>query len=586
MLDPKTMADWQIAFEKEKTMKYIHSVAAELGIEKKEVIPYGAYMAKIDAMNVLKRTCGNTQGKYIDVTAITPTPLGEGKSTTTIGLLQGFGKIGKKVSAAIRQPSSGPTFNIKGSAAGGGLAQCIPLEEFSLGLTGDIEAITNAHNLAMVALTSRMQHEYNYDDAILAKKRLKRLSIDPCNVSVGFAIDFCAQSLREIIIGLGGKNNGFMMKSFFQISVSSELMAILALSKDLKDMRQRIAKMVLAYTKKGETVTTADLEVDGAMCAIMIKTINPTLIQSLEGQPVFVHAGPFANIAIGQSSIIADRLGLALSDYHITESGFGSDIGFEKFANIKCRVSALTPNACVIVATIRSLKMHGGGPPVVPGKDLDEVYKTPNVELTIKGCENLLAHIDIVKRFGVEPVVCINHFYTDTDDEVDEIKKLCENYKVRCALSKHWELGGNGALELAEKVADACGQKQNFNYLYDEKMDIEKRIESIAKNIYGAADVSYTAEAKRKLENIQKDASIKDFLVCMVKTHLSISHIPSEKGRPHGFTLPVRDITVFKGAGFIVPIAGDISLMPGTASDAAFRKIDVDTDTGRVKGLF
>lgn len=586
MLDPKTMADWQIAFEKEKTMKDIYSVAVELGIEKNEVIPYGAYMAKIDAMNVLKRTGGNTQGKYIDVTAITPTPLGEGKSTTTIGLIQGFGKIGKKVSAAIRQPSSGPTFNIKGSAAGGGLAQCIPLEEFSLGLTGDIEAITNAHNLAMVALTSRMQHEYNYDDAILAKKRLKRLSIDPCNVSVGFAIDFCAQALREIIIGLGGKNNGFMMKSFFQISVSSELMAILALSKDLKDMRQRIAKMVLAYTKKGETVTTADLEVDGAMCAIMIKTINPTLIQSLEGQPVFVHAGPFANIAIGQSSVIADRLGLALSDYHITESGFGSDIGFEKFANIKCRVSALTPNACVIVATIRSLKMHGGGPPVVPGKDLDEVYKTPNVELTIKGCENLLAHIDIVKRFGVEPVVCINHFYTDTDDEVNEIKKLCENYKVRCALSKHWELGGNGALELAEKVADACGQKQNFNYLYDEKMDIEKRIESIAKNVYGAADVSYTAEAKRKLENIQKDESIKDFLVCMVKTHLSISHIPSEKGRPQGFTLPVRDITVFKGAGFIVPIAGDISLMPGTASDAAFRKIDVDTDTGRVKGLF
>ncbi len=587
-LDPTKMQDWQIAEAAEEHMKTVYELAEEMGIEKMELLPYGHYIGKLDFIKILNRLKDKPNGKYVEVTAITPTPLGEGKSTTSMGLVQGLGKLNKKVIGAIRQPSGGPTFNIKGSAAGGGLAQCIPLTEFSLGLTGDIDAITNAHNLAMVAVTSRLQHEFNYSDEFLAKRNLKRLNINPRNLAFGWAIDFCAQALREIIIGIGGKMDGFMLKTGFQITVSSEIMAILSVSTSLKDMRERMSKIVVGYdkSKNARPITAGDIEVDGAMTALMAKAINPTLMQTLEGQPVLVHAGPFANIAIGQSSIIADLVGLKLADYHVTESGFGADIGFEKFWNLKCRFSGLTPNCSVIVATIRALKMHGGGPKVVPGKALDKEYTDSNVELVEKGLPNLIAHIETVKKSGISPVVCINHFYTDADEEVDVVRKAAEEAGARVALSKHWESGGEGAIELANMVIEACNDKPDFKFLYELNTPLKERISRIATEVYGADGVSYTPDAEAKIKMIDEDPELKKLGTCMVKTHLSLTHKPELKGRPKGWTLPIRDIAIFQGAGFVVPIAGEIKLMPGTGSDPAFRKIDVDVETGKVKGLF
>ena len=585
-LDPTKMEDWEIAAAAEEEMRPITSIAENFGITKEEFLPYGHRMGKVDYRAVLQRLQGNRDGKYIDVTAITPSPLGEGKTTTTLGLVEGLGKAGQRVSGAIRQPSGGPTFNIKGSAAGGGLAQCIPLTDFSLGLTGDIDAITNAHNLAMVALTSRLQHEFNYGDAALEKRDLKRLDIDPRNPAIGWAIDFSAQALREILIGLGGKMDGFLMRSGFQITVSSELMAILAVARDLKDMRERIGRMVVAYSRGGQPVTTEDLEVAGAMAAILVRTINPTLTQTLEGQPVLVHAGPFANIAIGQSSIIADRLGLKLSDYHVTESGFGADIGFEKFWNLKCRFSGLTPNCVVLVATIRSLKIHGGGPRVSPGRLLDEAYVKENLPLVEKGLENLLAHLRTVKKSGIPAVVCLNHFYTDTPEEILLVKRAAEGAGTQAVVSRHWEAGGEGAEELAGAVMEACEEKSSFGFLYGEDTPLKERIHKIATEVYGADGVSCTPEASEKIKAIAGDPVLSKLGTCMVKTHLSLTHDPALKGCPRGWTLPVKDVLVYRGAGFAVPIAGDIKLMPGTASDPAFRKIDIDPETGRVKGLF
>jgi len=580
------LKDWQIAEEAEKTMKPIKQIADELGLTDEELLPYGHYIAKVDYQKVLSRLGNKPNGKYIDVTAITPTPLGEGKSTTTIGLVQGLGKRGKKVSAAIRQPSGGPTMNVKGSAAGGGLSQCIPLTEFSLGFTGDINAIMNAHNLAMVALTARMQHEFNYTDEELAKRGLRRLDIDPRNVQMGWIMDFCAQALRKIIIGLGTKQDGFMMESRFDIAVSSEVMAILAVAKDLKDFRERIGKIVVAYDKKGNPITTEDLDVAGAMTAWMLPALNPNLIQTIEGQPVFVHAGPFANIAIGQSSIIADKVALKLADYHVTESGFAADIGYEKFWNLKCRYSGLTPNAVVIVATIRALKSHGGAPVPVPGRPLPEEYSKENVGYVEKGCENLLHMVDIVKKSGANPVVCINAFYTDTENEIKAVRRLCEQAGARVAVSKHWQYGGEGALELADAVIDACNEPTNFKFLYELSTPLRERIKLIATQVYGADDVEYSPEALAKAKALEADPASADLGTCMVKTHLSLSDNPNLKGVPKGWKLFVRDILVFKGAGFIVPVAGAIKLMPGTASDPAFRRIDVDVNTGKVKGLF
>jgi len=585
-LDPTKLADWQIAEEVEKHMKTVHQVAEEWGILPEELLPMGHYLGKVDFAAVLRRLEDRPNAKYIDVTAITPTPLGEGKSTTAMGLVPGLARRGKKVSGAIRQPSGGPTFNIKGSAAGGGLSQCIPLTPFSLGLTGDIDNVTNAHNLAMVAVTSRLQHEFNNSDEFLAKRKLKRLNIDPRNVEMKWCMDFCAQALRDIVIGIGGKMDGFMMHSGFAISVSSEIMAILSVFTSLKDLRERMSRIVVAYDKQGNPITTRDLEVDGAMTAWMVKATNPNLLQTLEGQPVLVHAGPFANIAVGQSSIVADQIALKLSDYHVTESGFGADIGFEKFWNIKCRLSGLTPNCAVIVATVRALKMHGGGPGVVPGKPLDAAYTAENVELVAKGCDNLIVHIETVKKSGTNPVVCINNFHTDTKDEIAIVKRAAEEAGARVAVSQHWLKGGAGALELADAVISACQDNVDFKLLYEDSLPLRQRIEKIARQVYGADGVSYTPEAQAKAERIENDANMKNMATCMVKTHLSLSHNPSIKGRPKGWILPIRDIMTYGGAGFIVPVAGAIKLMPGTSSDPAFRRIDVDVETGRVKGLF
>ena len=583
--DATKMADWQIADAAEGQMKSIWQLGDEMGLKKDEIIPYGR-IGRVDFMKIIDRLKDKPDGKYIEVTAITPTPLGEGKTTVSMGLVEGMGKRGWSVCGAIRQPSGGPTMNIKGSAAGGGNAQAIPLTEFSLGLTGDINNIMNAHNLSMVALTSRMQHERNYSDAELAKRKLRRLDVDPKNVQTGWVMDFCAQSLRNMVIGLGGKMDGFLMQSRFDIAVSSEVMAILAIVRDLADLRERLGKITMAYDRSGKPVTTDDLEVAGAMTAFMRESINPSLLQTVEGQPVFVHAGPFANIAVGQSSIIADRVALKLFDYNVTESGFAADIGFEKFWNVKSRISGLKPNVSVLTTTIRALKMHGGGPKVSPGLPLPEEYKKENLGLLEKGAANMVHHIKTIKQSGMKPVVCINWFHTDTKDEVALLRRLAEAEGARVAVSTHWLNGGDGALKLADAVHDACEEKSDFKFLYPLEMPLRQRVELVAKNVYGADGVSWTPEAEAKAKAFEADPEKKDYYTMMVKTHLSLSHNPDMKGVPKGWILPVRDVLVFSGARFLCPVTGTITLMPGTGSDPAYRRIDVDTKTGKVTGVF
>lgn len=586
MLDPTKFKDWQIAEEAEKSLPSVEYFREKMGLLPEEIIPYGK-TPKLDFIKIMKRLKDKPDGKLIEVTAITPTPLGEGKSTTSLGIIQGLGMLGKNVGGCLRQPSGGPTMNVKGTAAGGGNALLIPMTEFSLGLTGDINDIINAHNLGMVALNARMQHERNYTDEELAKRGLKRLDIDPERIEFGWVIDFCAQGLRNIKIGMGAtKNDGFEMNSKFGIAVGSELMAILAVATDLKDLRERIGRIIVAYDKKGNPVTTKDLEVDGAMCAWMRNTINPTLCYTVEHQPCLIHAGPFANIAIGQSSIIGERLGLKLFDYYVTESGFAADIGFEKFWNVKCRLSGLMPNVSILVATIRALKMHGGGPQVLPGRPLPTEYTEENLELLEKGCENLFHHVNNIVKSGIKPVVCINKFYTDTDAEVALIRKLCAERGVRCALSEHWQYGGEGAKELAEVVMDACNEPVDLKYLYPLEMPLRQRVEVIAKEIYGADGVDWAPLAIEKAERFESDPYYADFCTMMVKTHLSLSHDPTLKGVPKNWRLPIRDILVYGGAKFLCPMAGTISMMPGTGSDPAYRRIDVDVETGKVSGLF
>lgn len=586
VLDPTVYKDWQIAQHAEENLPGVDYFREKLGLLNDEIIPYGR-TPKLDFIKIMNRLKNKPDGKYIEVTAITPTPLGEGKSTTSLGLIEGLGKLGKNVGGCLRQPSGGPTMNVKGTAAGGGNALLIPMTEFSLGLTGDINDITNAHNLAMVALNARMQHERNYSDERLAKSGLKRLDIDPQRVEWNFVMDFCCQALRKMEIGLGeGKLDGFRMNTQTNIAVSSELMAILSIAKDLPDLRKRIGKIVLAYNKKGEPVTTEDLEVAGAMTAWMRNTINPTLCYTVEHQPCLVHAGPFANIAIGQSSIIGDRLALKLFDYHVTESGFAADIGFEKFWNVKCRLSGLHPDCSVIVATVRALKMHGGGPEVVPGKPLPDEYTRENLNLLAKGCCNLMHHVKTVKKSGITPVVCINRFYTDTDDELAYIRKLCNEIGVRCAVSDHWRYGGEGAVELAQAVIDACEEKSEINYLYDLDTPLTERVELIAKEVYGADGVDWSETALEKARIFESKPEYSDYCTMMVKTHLSLSHDPTLKGVPENWRLPIRDILEYGGAGFLCPMAGSISMMPGTGSNPAYRNVDVDVNTGKVSGLF
>ena len=580
------MKDWQIAEAAEENMPGPEEWREKLGLEKDEIIPYGR-ISKLDFIKIMERLKDKPDGKYIEVTAITPTPLGEGKSTTTCGLIEGMGKRGLNVGGCIRQPSGGPTMNIKGSAAGGGNALLIPLTEFSMGLTGDINDITNAHNLAMIALTARMQHERNYNDEQLARlTNMRRLDIDPTRVEMGWVMDFCAQSLRNIIIGLGGRMDGYMMASKFAITVSSELMAILSIVKDLADLRERFDNITVAFDKKGNPVTTGDLEVGGAMAAWMRNTINPTLCSTVEYQPLMVHAGPFANIAVGQSSIIGDRIALKMFDYHVTESGFAADIGFEKFWNVKCRLSGLKPHVSVLTTTIRALKMHGGGPKVVAGIALAEEYTREDLGLLEKGLANMLHHINVIRASGINPVVCINRFHTDTDAEIALVRKAAEGAGARCASSSHWADGGEGALELADAVKEACEEQNEFKFLYPLETKLRERVEKIAKVVYGADGVSWTADAEAKAKQFESDSAYDSYSTMMVKTHLSLTHDPSIKGVPKGWVLPIRDILIYSGAKFLCPCAGTISLMPGTSSNPAFKKVDIDVDTGKVSGIF
>lgn len=584
--DATKLKDWQISEAAEANMPKPEEWLERLGLEKNELIPHGR-TPRLDFLKIIDRLKDKPDGKYIEVTAITPTPLGEGKSTTSCGLMEGMGKRGLNVGGALRQPSGGPTMNIKGTAAGGGNALLIPMTEFSMGLTGNINDIMNAHNLAMVALTSRMQHERNYNDEQLARlTRMRRLDIDPTRVEMGWIMDFCAQSLRNIVIGLGGRMDGFTMQSKFAIAVSSELMAMLSIVRDLADLRERMDNITVAFDKSGKPVTTGDLEVGGAMTAWMLNTINPTLMCTVEYQPCMVHAGPFANIAVGQSSIIADRVGLKLFDYHVTESGFAADIGFEKFWNVKCRVSGLKPHVSVLTTTIRALKMHGGGPKVVAGIPLAEEYTKENLELLEKGLPNMVHHINTIRKSGMNPVVCVNCFHTDTKAEIAVVRKAAEKAGARCAVSTHWADGGDGALELADAVKEACEDKSEFKFLYPNEMKLRDRVAAIAKEVYGADGVSWTPEATEKAKSFEADAKYDEFATMMVKTHLSLTHDPALKGVPKGWILPIRDVLIYSGAKFLCPCAGTISLMPGTSSNPAFRKVDVDTKTGKVTGLF
>jgi methylenetetrahydrofolate dehydrogenase (NADP+)/methenyltetrahydrofolate cyclohydrolase/formyltetrahydrofolate synthetase len=584
--DATKLKDWQISEASEENMPTPDDWREKLNLQKDEIIPFGK-LCRLDFMKIIERLKSRPDGKYIEVTAITPTPLGEGKTTTLMGILEGMGKRGWNVGGAIRQPSGGPSMNIKGTAAGGGNALLIPMTEFSLGLTGDINDIMNAHNLAMVALTARMQHERNYSDEELAKRsRMRRLNIDPTRVEMGWILDFCAQSLRNIVIGLGGRMDGYTMQSKFGIAVSSELMAMLSIVTDLADLRKRMDEITVAFDREGKVITTKDLEVGGAMTAWMRNTINPTLMCTAEYQPCMVHAGPFANIAVGQSSIIADRIGLKMFDYHVTESGFAADIGFEKFWNVKCRYSGLKPHVSVLTSTIRALKMHGGGPKVVAGLPLPDSYTKEDLGLLEKGISNMLHHINTIRTAGINPVVCINSFHTDTKEEIAMVRKAAEAAGARCALSEHWLKGGDGALELADAVKEACEEKNDFKFLYPMEMKLRERVDKIAKVVYGADGVAWSPDAEAKAKTFEANSKYDDYATMMVKTHLSLTHDPAIKGTPKGWTLPIRDILIYSGSKFLCPCAGAISLMPGTSSNPAFRRVDVDTKTGKVQGLF
>ena len=570
----------------------IEEIASKLGILKEELEPHGSMKAKIK-LRVLDRLAGRPSGKYIDVTAITPTPLGEGKSTTMVGLTQALGsELGKNVICCIRQPSMGPTFNIKGGAAGGGYSQVIPMEDFNLHLTGDIHAISVAHNLVAAALDTRLFHESRQSDEALAKRGVQRLDIDPETITWRRVVDVCDRSLRDIEIGFndgklkdGSPSPVFPRKTGFDITVASEIMAVLALATSLKDMRERFGRMVVGLNKKAEPVTVEQLGVAGAVTVLMKEALMPTLMQTLEGQPAFVHAGPFANIAHGNSSIIADKIAVKLGDYVVTESGFGADIGMEKFFDIKCRYSGIIPNAVVLVATVRALKMHGGGPAVKPGAPLAPEYTQENLELLEKGLCNLGAHIKNALRFGIPVVVAVNAFKDDTDAELEMIREYAVGQGAEdSVVTTHWADGGAGSKALAEAVVAACEKPSDFHFLYPLDWSIKQKIEKIAVDIYGADGVSYEPLAEKQIADYER-AGFGNLPICMAKTHLSLSHDPTLKGAPTGFTVPVREVRASVGAGFIYPLIGTMSTMPGLATFPAFMKIDID-ENGEITGLF
>lgn len=630
---PQVPSDIEIAVA--QTPKPVADIAREIGVQDDEIESYGKYKAKIE-LSVLERLQDRKDGKYIVVAGITPTPLGEGKSTTTIGLVQALGAhLQKTAIACVRQPSQGPTFGVKGGAAGGGYSQVIPMTEFNLHLTGDIHAVTAANNLLAAAIDARMFHESTQSDKALfnrlcppkkgvrsfAKPMLKRLEklgitktnpadlteeeaarfarldIDPATITWNRVLDVNDRYLRKVTVGQAPTEKGFSRETAFDIAVASEVMAVLALATDVADMRERLGRMVVASSKNGDPITAEDIGCAGAMAVLMKDAIKPTLMQTLEGTPVFVHAGPFANIAHGNSSIIADRIALKLAGieegdsedrngYVVTEAGFGADIGMEKFCNIKTRISGLRPNAVVLVATIRALKMHGGGPIVSPGKPLDPVYSTENLELLEKGCANLGKHIENAKKFGLKVVVAINKFVFDTEAEM----KLVQDFALQAGAdyavpANHWAKGGEGAVELAQAVVDACKDESQFKFLYDVEKPLEEKMAIIAKEMYGADGVELSAEAKAEVERYERQG-YSNLPICMAKTALSLSDDPSRKGVPTGFTLPIRNVRLSAGASFVYPLVGDMSTMPGLTTRPGFYDIDLDPETGDILGLF
>jgi len=583
-------SDLQIA--QQAKLKPITQIARGVGINEEELEPFGMWKAKVK-LDILERLKDRPDGKYIDVTAITPTPLGEGKSTTMVGLVQAMGsELRKNVICCIRQPSMGPTFNIKGGAAGGGYSQVVPMEDFNLHLTGDIHAITVSHNLVAAALDTRLYHESRQTDEQLAKRGLKRLDIDPDTITWRRVVDVCDRTLRQIQVGFnddklkdGSPSPVFPRATGFDISVASEIMAILALTTSFEDMRERFGKMMVGLNKKGEPVNVKQLGVAGAVTVLMKEALMPNLMQTLEGQPAFVHAGPFANIAHGNSSIIADKMAVKLGDYVVTESGFGADIGMEKFFDIKCRTSGLIPNAVVLVATVRALKMHGGGPTVRPGMPLDEAYTREDLPLLEKGLCNLGVHINNALKFGIPVVVAVNAFQDDTEAELEMIRKYAVGQGAEdSVVTTHWANGGKGATKLADAVVSACEKPSNFKLLYPLDWSIKEKIDKISKDIYGADSVTYDPLAEKQIENYER-AGFGNLPICMAKTHLSLSHDPTLKGAPTGFAIPVREVRASVGAGFIYPLIGKMSTMPGLATHPAFMDIDVDDD-GEVVGLF
>ena len=581
-------SDLEIAYA--ANLRPIMEIAGENGLEESEVIPYGTTKAKIH-LDVLNRIGAKPKGKYVDVTAITPTPLGEGKTTTTVGLVQGLGALGHQSIACIRQPSLGPTFGIKGGAAGGGHSQVVPMDEFNLHLTGDMHAITAAHNLVAAAIDARWYHEGRLPTKQLAELGLTRLNIDPNKISWRRVVDVNDRALRNVVLGLGGAADGRPRESGYDITVASELMAILALADGdnyasaLRNLRERCGRVVVGSAKDGASITLEDLGVAGAVAVLMKDTLNPTLMQTLEGQAAFVHAGPFANIAHGNSSILADRVALHLGDFVVTESGFGADMGMEKFFDIKCRVSGLKPDCVVMVATVRALKTHGGGPRVVAGRPLDSVYTEENLPLLRAGMANLEAHIATAKSFGVPVVVAINRFPTDTQREHELIIEMAlAAGALEAVTTDHHAKGGEGAGALAEAVAKACEEPSRFDYLYPLDRPIKEKIETIATRVYGADGVEYSPIAETQIAGFEK-AGLGYLPICMAKTHLSISHDPNLKGAPKGFTVPVREVRASVGAGFISPLLGEMRTMPGLGANPAYMKVDVDDD-GNVVGLF
>ena len=613
-----------IEVAQESDLKPISLIAEELGLLPEELEFYGPYKAKIK-LEALDRLKNVPNGRYIDVTAITPTPLGEGKTTTTVGLSQALGAhLGYRVMTCIRQPSQGPTFGIKGGAEGGGYSQVIPMEEFNLHLTGDIHAITAAHNLVAAALDVRLMHETESSDELLfnrlcpvdkkgkrhfgrgllgrlkklgiektdpdeltteERRKLCRLDIDPATISWRRVLDTSDRFLRGITIGKGPEEAGFERETGFDITVASEIMAVLALTTSLADMRKRLGQIVVAVSKSGEAITTEDLGVAGAMTVLMRDAIKPNLMQTLEGTPVLVHAGPFANIAHGNSSILADMIGLKLADFVVTESGFGSDMGMEKFFDIKCRYSGLVPDVVVMVATVRALKMHGGGPKVVAGKPLDPAYTNENLELLRAGMPNLLHHIKIARKYGIPVVVAINTFATDTQAELDLIKTMAvEGGADDAVVCRHWELGGEGAVDLAEAVVRAAEKPSDFHFLYPLDWSIKQKIETIAREVYGADGVDYSPEAEAQIEEFNR-LGFDKLPICMAKTHLSLSHDATLKGVPKGFRIPIREVRASVGAGFLYPLLGKMSTMPGLPIRPGFYDVDIDLETGKVVGL-